>query len=305
MALVGALWSTSVVVAWTSRVHRVISSQAVEYPAGVAPAWTADEKRAIVSASVLPDLMRPAALPQLRSLEGPRHYLDLEVLEGRSLPGDYWGFVQILVEIANAGGGAGLLRPGGDVTQIGTLPYALVESTQRLAAVFALWRLDPEESSIRDLAAYQAGRVAHYAQDLCQPLHTSIHHDGRARADGTSPYTGIHRQIDDVLLEIPLESVPLSRRQPRELKPLLSGIVSALEESHSQVDRVYELAPALQALYEDGSADPALVQFLGERYRQAVALTADLIFTAWQLSATVEVPGWTEAPDLAVPTTIE
>jgi hypothetical protein len=237
---------------------------------------------AIVAASVQPDLMRPRELPQLRAIESPRHYIDLERLQDHELPRERWRYLRLLTRIATTGSGP--WRPEGDVSQVGTLPYAIVEDTQRLAALFAQLRVRPDDPDLLSMAAQQAGFLAHYAQDLCQPLHTTVHHDGRARADGSSPHTGIHHQIDVLLESVSWEDKQASERPPQVLDPLFPGVLATLEESHSQVDRVYALV--------DASQQRGLAEFARQRWNRAVGFTVDLIRTAWVLSGTLELPGW-------------
>jgi len=292
--IAGSFGLASTGVAWSSKGHQRITAAAVESLANLEPRWMQAEAAAIVSASVQPDLSRPRELAQLRALEAPRHYLDLEVLEGQALPEEQWQYISLLSRMADAGDGRGLLRPDRDVTQVGILPYALVEATQRLAAIFAQLRVWPDDSDLRTMAAHQAGSVAHYAQDLCQPLHTTVHHDGRARKNGSSPQTGIHRQVDALIQSVSLPDKRTRDREPRVLKPLFPAIASALQESHTRVDRVYELANRLDRLQGTGVADTQLVEFARERYQQAVELTADLIHTAWMLSAAVRTPDWAQ-----------
>jgi len=290
VVLVGMLGCVPATLAWSSKGHRLITSAALDAVELEGLDWSGSERVAIENAAVQPDLMRPRELPQLRAMEAPRHYLDLELLEGEALPEERWQYINLLNRIAKAGDGKGLLRPDGDVTQIGTLPYALVESTQRLAAIFAQLRVRPRDPDLRIMAAHQAGFVAHYAQDLCQPLHTTVHHDGRARRDGSSPRTGIHRQVDSLLQSVSLEALDIVDQQP--LKPLFPAVVQAFGDSHSQVDRVYDLVDELADLDEKGRVDSELLKFAQERYRRAVSFTADLMHTAWQLSSSVDLPDW-------------
>jgi hypothetical protein len=295
VVLVGMLGWVPATLAWSSKGHRLITSAALDAVNLEGLAWSKSEQVTIANASVQPDLMRPRGLPQLRAVEAPRHYLNLELLEGKALPEERWQYINLLNRIARAGDGKSLLRPDGDVTQIGTLPYALVESTQRLAAIFAQLRVRPRDRELRIMAAHQAGFVAHYAQDLCQPLHTTVHHDGRARRDGSSPHTGIHRQVDSLLQSVPLEALDIGDRQP--LKPLFPAVVRAFRESHSQVDRVYDLADELADLQENDGLDSELLKLAQERYLQSVSFTADLIHTAWLLSSSVDLPDWVPQVD--------
>lgn len=297
LVLAGALGSVSAASAWNSKGHQQITAAALESLSLVEPQWSPSEKSAVVRASVQPDLMRPRELSQLRAIEAPRHFLDLELLQGKDLPDEYWAFVSLLTQIAESGDGRGRVRLDRDVTQVGTLPYALAEATQRLAAIFAQVRTRPGDPELRVMAAHQAGFVAHYAQDLCQPLHTTVHHDGRARENGSSPHSGIHRQADALIHQASASGHEVEERTPRVLDPLFPAILSAFRESHSQVDRVYELEGSFKEMDVAASADPQLVAFAVERYEKAVGLTTDLIYTAWHLSSVVELPGWAQHPE--------
>ena len=64
---------------------------------------------------------------------------------------------------------------------------------------FLAHRKWPYEPHIRDKCLVYAVNPAHYATDLCQPPHTTIHYDGRAQEDGSSPHTGIRQRVDGLL----------------------------------------------------------------------------------------------------------
>jgi hypothetical protein len=277
--------------------HRQITRAAMDRLAETPLAWLAEMAPTVEAAAVQPDLMRPGEMPSLRRIEAPRHFLDREVLGDRALPATLSEYLRLLTEIAESEQGGAILRPGGDVSQIGILPYAVEEDTQRLAAIFAQLRHRPADPFLRSLAALQAGFLAHYAQDMCQPLHTSIHHDGRARADLSSPHSGLHRQVDDLIGRLDLGPVDESPR--RALVPLFEQIRLAFGESHSWVDRVYELEPAIRKQHEGGSASRELEDFVRQRRQRAVDLTADLVLTAWSLAEQIEVAEWARTVDAA------
>ncbi len=250
-------------------------------------AISGSESEMVARSSIQPDLMRPRQMPLLRELEAPRHYIDLELLQGRTLPESASDYLRLIFQLAEQG--QGLLRPDWRLETVGMLPYAVVEGTQRLAAIFAQLRRQPEDSNLRAIAMYQAGILAHYAQDLCQPLHTTLHHDGRARADGSSPGSGIHHQVDALLRTV--DPGPVVGKS-QGFDSLFTAVVRELMQSHSQVDRVYALAGDLQRLQEDQGPSEALAEFGGQRYERAVRFTADLMHTAWLESEKIELPRW-------------
>ena len=126
-------------------------------------------------------------------------------------------------------------------------------------------------------------------------MHTSIHHDGRARQDLSSPNSGLHRKVDDLIGLLAPASV--NESPLRVLSPLLSEIVRAFEESHTWVDRVYELEADIRSFHDGGPASESLREFTQQRWQRAVDLTADLVLTAWTLAQEIEVDSWARPAD--------
>jgi hypothetical protein len=285
--LVAESMSSAVMRAWSAPEHRQITAAALRLLDPSVMGISERESEVVARSSIQPDLMRPRQMPLLRELEAPRHYIDLELLQGRTLPESVSEYLKLIFQLAEQS--QGLLRPDWQLETVGMLPYAVVESTQRLAAIFAQLRRQPTEPNLRALALYQAGILAHYAQDLCQPLHTTLHYDGRARADGSSPGSGIHRQVDGLLRTVePGLIVGVSQG----FDSLFAAVIRELMQSHSQVDRVYELAGDLQRLQEQQVPSAALAEFGVQRYERAVRFTANLLHAAWLESDKIEIPQW-------------
>lgn len=276
--------------AWTAHGHRLITQASVESLERIDLPLEGLARAAIVEAAVQPDLMRPGELPELRRIEAPRHFIDLELLQGADLPAELYQYQRLLVHLSESEQGLGGRED--DFTAVGMVPYAVIESTHRLAAVFAQLRARPGDEILSSMAFSLAGQVAHYAQDLCQPLHTTVHHDGRARGDGSSPHIGIHRAVDDLLGLIELPAARATGRKPRQRAELLREVLQELSDSHALVDTVYELTQDLEAAYETGKISSRLEELARERYLRATALTADLIYTAWVESAAIKLASW-------------
>ena len=186
---------------------------------------------------------------------------------------------------------------------VGLVPYAVAEWTERLAVAFAEYRKWPDNPFIQSKCLVYAGFIAHYAQDLCQPLHVTIHFDGRVSPDGTSPRTGIHSQVDGLIQRLDLDPDVLAEGQKvSPLAELMPGILEELGRSRSLIDRVYELEEALPPAAGPWTPVSEVVDFAAERARKAVRFTAALYLTAWERSARIELPAWLEreAPDQAV-----
>jgi hypothetical protein len=280
LAALGVAAGSQPAAAWSSSGHRLVAELAVASVSGVMPPFVVEGKGRVASASVDPDVVRLRAMPALRASEAPEHYLDAELLAGAALPADRYEFLALLA------------RKGLEPTRVGVLPYAVVEGTERLAVAFAEHRIRTGDEAIREKILYRAGLLAHYAADLCQPLHTTIHFNGRARADGTSPASGIHELVDDLFATAPpgprLDRVVGVERAD----DLLEFVWKNFERSHLLVDRVYELESQLRT--PEGSA-PSVRQLAADRLHHSVEFTAALLVSAWRLSSDLDLPAWRRA----------
>ena len=222
------------------------------------------------------DLFKNRSLPGLRNAESPEHFYNQELMEGRALPATRYGFVDLCA------------REGLKPYKVGLLPYAVAEWTQRLALALAEYRKWPKDQAIQSKCLVYAGFIAHYAEDLCQPLHVTIHYDGRTNADGSSPHVGIHKKVDALVVKLDFEPQELAAVQDvAALDALMPGIERQIEESRTLIPRVYELEESL-----GGIDSPAVRAFALERARAAIRFTAALYLTAWEISARVKLPRW-------------
>lgn len=278
-----ALASTSHLQAWHADGHRITTFDAITLLSEELPKFLQDGRDQMAWDSIDPDLMRNRSLPQLRDRESPDHYLDLELLQGEELPDMRSGFLE---HIASQEVGTG-------VDVVGALPFAVVEAAQRLTLAFAQVRHQPANEHLQAKAMLYAAQLAHYAEDLCQPLHTTIHHDGRALQDLSSPYTGIHQKVDALIGRLePQHGIKGEQVMPQVLKPIFPAVVAELDRSHAEVDRVYELEGDLVPLEADGEPSARLRAWTRERYRASVLFTSSLILTAWRESADLQIPEW-------------
>ncbi len=275
-----ALWGAPPVFAWLTEGHRRVGVAAVEAAGPELPAFFLAGAATVGHAAVDPDLWKNRELTELRAGEEPSHYLDGERLPPGELPPTRTAYLSWI-------GTLGL-----ELADVGTLPYSVIEGTQRLALCFAEHRRWPDNPHIRSKCLVYAGWLAHYAGDLVQPLHTTIHHDGWALPGGGSPLVGFHLQIDALLERSPYDpSSALAGLAPARFEDLRAGVLAELDASHALVDRVYRLQP----LFEKGRAawaEPEVAAFACDRYGAATLFLARLFRTAWAMSAEVELQGW-------------
>jgi len=269
--------------AWFTNGHARVAEASVERLPDRVPEFFREGAAAVAHAAVDPDLEKARALVELRAAESPEHYLDRERMPGAELPRSRYAFLD---SIRDAGFSA---------VEVGLLPYAILEDTQRLMLAFAEYRRWPDDPYVQRRALVHAGNLAHYSADLCQPLHTTIHHDGRAKEDGSSPFSGIHRRVDG-LFEQGIASVEVGT--PAAFEDIYRAIVREFDASHALVDRVYELEELLLAMDAESEPPAEIVDFAADRWRASVRFTASLFLYAWDRSVEIELPSWHDRPDL-------
>ena len=243
------------------------------------PAFFAAGVDTIAHCAADPDVFRLKVHPQLRDAEAPEHYFDLEPLAGSQIPPTRSAFMALCAKKHLA------------ARQVGTAAYAVVEWTQRLTIAFAEHRKWPGNKHIQAKCLVYAGLLSHYAQDVCQPLHTTIHFDGRANKDGSSPRTGIHARVDALLQKARADTKPADLK-PVVYEDLFAAVQAEIGRSHKLVDRVYELDKAIPAEDKPIPSGSAVARFTEERLRACAHFTASLFLTAWKDSAKVKLPRW-------------
>ena len=268
---------------WWSGGHGILTRAAVKALPEEMPTFFRLGGRMIAHGSFDPDVSKNQGTPYLRGAEQPEHYLDLELLQGRALPKNRYAFTQLCAEL------------GVGPEKVGLLPYAVAEWTERLAVAFAEHRKWPDNPFIQNKCLVYAGFIGHYAQDMCQPLHLTIHFDGRVKPDGTSAQTGIHEKVDALVEYLALAPDELAQgQQVQPFDDLMEGISREIEAGRSLIERVYALEDSLPSTRrdEEWTRVPEVVDFATERAREATRLTAALYLTAWKLSEQIRLPGW-------------
>ena len=114
-------------------------------------------------------------------------------------------------------------------------------------------------------------RYALQAADLRQPLHTSIHFDGHAQEDGSSPRTGIHQKVDRLLTQAGCgaEEVAEGLEAP-VFADLSKAILGEFHRSHALVERVYELEDRLPSVRAKTIRDAEVRAFATDRLQAAI-----------------------------------
>ncbi len=270
---------------WWGDGHEIVTRAAIRALPEEVPAFLKEGEELVASSVYDPDLAKNRSLPNLRDREHPEHFLDIELLAGRHLPATRYEFVRLCGEV------------GVSPSKVGFLPYAVAEWTEQLTLALAEHRRWPGLEAPKSKALVYAGLLAHYAQDLFQPLHLTIHYDGYVQTEGDSSgggsklHAGIHEKVDSVIDRLaPDPDALASDCRPQPFGDLMAAVMSQFAQNHDNVARVYELADDFEPLSEPAA------RFGLQQAAAAAEFTASLYLTAWRDSEAVRLPGWLNPP---------
>ena len=264
---------------WLMEGHSILALAAVAALPDEVPSFFRQGAKAIAHASIDPDMGKNRGTPHVRGAEFPEHFLDREMLDIETLPETRYAFVKLCYE------------RGVPPEKMGFVPYAVHEWTERLAVAFAEYRKWPDNPHIQSKCLIYAGFLAHYATDMCQPLHLTIHYDGRVREGGEKLQEGIHLKVDGLVQFLELKPEDLARDlDVTPFEKVMPEIMRELENGFALVDRVYKLGPNIPRYdAETWQRDAEVVAFAEDRGRAATRFTARLYLTAWRLSAQLQI----------------
>lgn len=264
--------------AWWGGGHDILTQAAVKALPDEMPEFFRSAEKMVAHCVYDPDLSKERGTPHARQAEYGEHYIDIELFGEHPIPDGREAHIKLCAELGIA------------PRAVGTLPYALAEWTERLAVAFAEYRKWPDNPMIQHKCFLYAGFLSHYAQDMCQPLHLTIHFDGMVQEDKTRLHAGIHEKVDSAVEILKLDPAKLAEgQQVGAVDDLMPAIIEQIKAGHGLLDGVYALAEDWKNLKEP---TPALVDFTNDRAREAVRWTASLYLTAWKLSENVKLPGW-------------
>jgi hypothetical protein len=257
---------------WWSGGHETIASAAAARLPDEVPAFFRTGGKHLAHFAVDPDRWKNRETPFLRRAEEGNHFLDLEDLDDKKLPGThrYDGLKLIYTDLKK------------EPNKVGMLPYAIMENFEKLVVGFYDHRKAPTNPSVPMKCLVHGGVLAHYTGDAAMPLHTTRDFDGRAGPDRTVKQKGIHARLDGFPEKNGISAEEVCRGlEPKKIDDVWTHINAFIGESHSHVPRCYELdaAGAFEKPTDESRA------FVLARVRAGAQLTLDLWYTAWLSSA--------------------
>ena len=274
---------TNLVFAWWPNGHVILSKASIySLLESDMPKFFRNGGAMIAHCSADPQVFRSGPL-HLRSTERPEHYCDYELLQGNKLPETRYEYIQLCNELN--------VRP----EKAGFLIYAVAEWTERLTVAFTEHRHYPNNPHIQQKCLVYAGILSHYAQDMSQPLHLTIHYNGRVDKSGSVVSNkGIHYKVDAIIENLDLAPEKLAANlKIQPFDNLMSSIITMSHARHKEVNTVYQLADQFPSENEKHpSLKPEITNFVHHLATLSTQFTAQLYITAWKTSQDLKLPEW-------------
>ncbi len=266
---------------WWPRGHDILTRAAVRALPAEAPAFLRSGEVLAAHSALDPDVAKNRGTVSLNRANHPSHYFNLELLKGEPLPASRFEFGRLCA------------RLDASPEQVGTLPYAAAEWTEQLALAFAEHRKWPDNPQIQSKCLVYGGILAHYAQEVCQPLNLTIHWNGRV-VDGKSSNTRIHEKLDSVVQALSLDPDELAKDQrAAPADSVMASVSGQILKMHGFVGEALDMeALLLQGNGSEWQANPQVKAFGEARAKEAVHYTVVLWMTAWDASRKIRLPGY-------------
>ncbi len=174
--------------------------------------------------------------------------------------------------------------------QYGVLPWHINEMTKRLTAAFRRGDLDQ--------ILLHSAHLGHYIADACTPLHTTLHYNGRTKAE-----RGIHALWESRLPELYAHDYDYLTGRAEYISSPLDKAWELIEQSHGYVEPLYHVYDSLHHVlpsdqlyvYEmrgqttgqnfsrlfSSAFHQGLNHMVEQQMQQAVKSTGDFWYTAW------------------------
>ena len=188
---------------WGNEGHMMINRVAAEKLPSDVPAFLRNAEEQLAYLGPEPDRWREKSELALKLSQEPDHFIDLELVEGMTLPPDRYSYYRALEARRNQiPTQADRLQPD----KVGLQPYITMEIFGRLVVAFREYRhavrdhTNPEFAE-RNAIVY-AGWLGHYVADGSNPLHTTVNYNGWTTANphGYTTEKTIHWKMEGVFV---------------------------------------------------------------------------------------------------------
>jgi hypothetical protein len=235
-----------------------------------------------------PDRWRERSELELKLAQEPDHFIDLERVEGMTLPPDRYSFYRELDAKREATPGKpDYLLP----ERVGLQPYITMEIYGRLVVAFREYRHAVRDDLSTEFAErnaiFYAGWIGHYVADGSNPLHTTVQYNGWTgpNANGYTTANTVHWKMEGLFVAANLKELQfadLVSSKPQKLNEPFQDYMAYLLDSNRLVEQVYQLEK--QGGF-DGTGTPESRDFIRHRLAAGAQMLRNLWYTAWLNSA--------------------
>jgi hypothetical protein len=269
---------------WGETGHLIIGDVAAASLPADMPQFFRDARAQLSYINPEPDRWRDRAEsaidPALNDEQSIEHFIDMEFVPANALAArNRYAFID------------SLKAHGVGTTQTGFLPWRMLELEQRLRVDWRLWRSARDTATkrmIEQRIVNDAGLLGHYVGDGSNPHHVTMNHDGWVAKDNPKGFTtqrGFHSRFESQYVEThirPADVLPVVATDARVIPSVREGILSYLNASLGNLDRLYSLDKVEPFGPDTKSADHK--QFTVERLAAGATMLRDLWYTAYVTS---------------------
>ena len=288
---------------WGNEGHMMINRVAAEKLPADMPAFLKGAEEQLTYLGPEPDRWREKSEPALKLSQEPDHFIDLELVEGMTLPPDRYSFYRALETMRKQSSAqADNLWP----EKVGLQPYITMEVFGRLVVAFREYRRALRDHTNPEFAErnaiFYAGWLGHYVGDGANPLHTTVNYNGwtAANPNGYTTQKNIHWKMEGQFVSAnqkQLQFASLVSDTPRKLESSFQDYLAYLHKSNSYVEQVYQIEKAGGF---EGGGTPESRRFIEQRLAFGAEMLRDLWYTAW-LDSAVDPPPYVPPKPSATP----
>ncbi len=232
---------------WGNDGHSAINRVAAEKLPSDVPSFLRNAADQLAYIGPEPDRWREKTELALKLSQEPDHFIDLERVEGMTLPPDRYSYYRALYEKREATPG----RPDYLLPEkVGLQPYIVMEVYGRLIVAFReyrhAWRDQHSPEFAERDAIFYAGWLGHYVADGSNPLHTTIQYNGwtGANPNGYTTENTIHWKMEGQFVAAnakQLSFANLVSDTPQKLDDPFNDYLAYLRASNALVEKCYQL----------------------------------------------------------------
>jgi len=277
---------------WGNEGHMIINRVAAEKLPADVPAFLKNAEEQLAYLGPEPDRWREKSELALKLSQEPDHFIDLELVEGMTLPTDRYSFYRALnAKREQTPGKPDTLLP----EKVGLQPYITMEIYGRLVVAFREYRHALRDHKSTEFperdAIFYAGWLGHYVADGANPLHTTVNYNGwtTANPNGYTTEKNIHWKMEGEFIAANQKQLQFAQLVPENATKLsnpFQDYLAYLRKSNGFVEQVYQLEKAGGFA---GQGTPQSREFIEQRMAYGADMLRNLWYTAW-LDSSVDPP---------------